>query len=64
VLFDPTDVDAMVATMLDADSRRDELRTLGLARAAMFTWDETARLHDHVYRAALSEAPAGTTTTL
>ncbi len=50
VLFDPTDVDAMAAAMLEADSRRDELRELGLARAARYTWDETARLHEDVYR--------------
>src|SRR5262249_3900227 len=43
VLFDPTDVEAMAAAMLEADTRRDELSTLGLARAALFTWDETAR---------------------
>jgi glycosyltransferase involved in cell wall biosynthesis len=64
VLFDPTDVDAMAAAMLDADNRRDELRERGLARAARYTWDETARRHDDVYRIAASEAPAGTTTTL
>jgi glycosyltransferase involved in cell wall biosynthesis len=50
VLFDPTDVDAMAAAMLEADGRRDELRELGLARAARYTWDETARLHEDVYR--------------
>ena len=50
VLFDPTDVEAMGAAMLEADSRREELRELGLARAALFTWDETARGHEAVYR--------------
>ena len=64
VLFDPTDVEAMAAAMLEADSRRDELRARGLARAALYTWDETARRHDDVYRAAASEAPASTTTSL
>jgi glycosyltransferase involved in cell wall biosynthesis len=52
VLFDPTDVEAMAAAMLDADSRRNELRERGLARAARYTWDETARRHEDVYRAA------------
>jgi glycosyltransferase involved in cell wall biosynthesis len=52
VFFDPTDVEAMAAAMLDADSRREELRELGLARAASYTWDETARKHEDVYRAA------------
>ena len=63
VLFDPTDVDAMTAAMLEADERREELQALGLARAAKFTWDETARLHEDVYRTALSEARAGSPTT-
>ena len=62
-MFDPTDVDAMAAAMLEADDRREELRKLGLARAALYTWDETARRHDDVYEAAASEAPSGTTTT-
>ena len=52
VFFDPTDVEAMAAAMVDADNRRDELRGLGLARAASYTWDETARRHEDVYRAA------------
>ena len=63
VLFDPADVEAMAAAMLEADTRRDELSTLGLARAALFTWDETARQHEDVYRAAVSAAPAGSPTT-
>lgn len=62
VLFDPTDVEAMAAAMLEVDGRRDELRELGLARAAQFTWDETARLHEDVYRAAVNAAPAGSPT--
>jgi glycosyltransferase involved in cell wall biosynthesis len=53
VFFDPTDVEAMAAAMLEADSRREELRERGLARAAGYTWDESARRHDDVYRAAL-----------
>jgi glycosyltransferase involved in cell wall biosynthesis len=63
-LFDPTDVEAMAAAVLEADERRDELRQLGLARAARFTWEENARRHDGVYAAATSEAPAGTPRTL
>jgi glycosyltransferase involved in cell wall biosynthesis len=63
VLFDPTDVEAMGAAMVEADNRREELRELGLARAALFTWDETARGHEAVYEAALNGAPAGTPTT-
>jgi len=50
VLFDPTDIEAMASAMLEADNRREELRERGLARAARYTWDETARRHDDVYR--------------
>jgi len=32
-------------------------------RAAQFTWDETARRHEDVYRAALSATPVGSPTT-
>ena len=52
VLFAPNDVDAMAEAMLETDRRRDELRALGLARAAAYTWDETARRHEDVYREA------------
>jgi glycosyltransferase involved in cell wall biosynthesis len=52
VFFDPTDVEAMAAAMLEADSRREELRERGLLRAARYTWDETARRHEDVYRVA------------
>jgi glycosyltransferase involved in cell wall biosynthesis len=51
VLFDPSDADAIAAAVLEADSRAEELRELGLARAAGFTWEETARRHETVYRA-------------
>jgi glycosyltransferase involved in cell wall biosynthesis len=58
VLFDPLDVEAMAEAMLEADRRREELRGLGLSRAAAFTWDASARGHDEVYRAAVaSQAP-------
>lgn len=50
VLFDPTDVDAMAEAIVEADNRRDALRGKGFARAARFTWDETARRHEEVYR--------------
>jgi glycosyltransferase involved in cell wall biosynthesis len=50
VLFDPTDVEAIAAAILEVDSRRDELRERGLARAARYTWEETARKHEAVYR--------------
>ena len=63
VLFDPTDVDAIAAGILETDERRDELSERGLARAAAFTWDETARKHEAVYVSAATAAPVGTTTT-
>ena len=50
VLFDPTNVEDMVRAIVEADSRRTPLRAKGFARAARFTWDETARKHEEVYR--------------
>ena len=55
VLFDPTDVDAIAAGILETDERRDELVERGIARAAQFTWDETARKHEAVYVAVAAE---------
>jgi glycosyltransferase involved in cell wall biosynthesis len=52
VLFDPTDVEAMAAAIVEADASREQLRARGLTRAAQFTWEETARKHESVYRAA------------
>jgi glycosyltransferase involved in cell wall biosynthesis len=52
VLFDPMDPAAIAAAILEADSKADELRERGMTRAAGFTWDETARKHESVYRAA------------
>ena len=49
VLFDPTDIEDMARGIVEADSRRDPLRAKGFARAAQFTWDETAGRHDIVY---------------
>jgi glycosyltransferase involved in cell wall biosynthesis len=57
VLFDPTDVDAIAAGILEADERREELSERGLVHAAGFTWDETARKHEAVYVAAATAAP-------
>jgi glycosyltransferase involved in cell wall biosynthesis len=51
VLFDPNDPDAIAAAILEADARAEELRERGLARAAGFTWRETARRHEDVYDA-------------
>ncbi len=42
VLFDPLDPEAMAEAILETDDRRAELRELGLAHAARFTWAEAA----------------------
>jgi glycosyltransferase involved in cell wall biosynthesis len=42
VLVDPFDVDAIAAGIAEADTRRDELRALGLARAQAFSWPAVA----------------------
>jgi glycosyltransferase involved in cell wall biosynthesis len=57
VLFDPTDAEAIAAGILEVDERREELSERGLARAAAFTWDETARKHEAVYATATTAAP-------
>jgi glycosyltransferase involved in cell wall biosynthesis len=54
VLFDPTDPEAIAAAILEADARGEELRDLGIEHAARFTWSETARRHEEVYRAVAS----------
>ncbi len=56
VLFDPQDPEAIAAGVREALDRATELRTLGIARAARFTWDATARAHDRVYERAVSAA--------
>jgi glycosyltransferase involved in cell wall biosynthesis len=53
VLVDPRDASSIAAGIEEADRRRDELRALGLARAAEFAWDDVARRTVDVYRAAL-----------
>ena len=54
VLFDPRDAEAIAAGIEEALARRDELRALGIARAAQFSWDESARRTVEVYREATS----------
>ena len=50
VLFDPDDPEAIAQGVLDALARADKLRPRGLARAAAFTWEASARRHEAVYR--------------
>ena len=52
VLFDPRDPEAIAAGIDEALDRADELAGLGIARAARFTWEATARAHDRVYELA------------
>ena len=54
VLFDPHDPDAIAAGVGEALDRSRELAALGVARAARFTWEATARAHDGVYELALA----------
>ena len=54
VLFDPEDAHAVETAVREALDRADELRSAGLARAAEFTWTESARGHEAVYRQAAS----------
>jgi glycosyltransferase involved in cell wall biosynthesis len=54
VLFDPHDPTAIAAGVEEALARAPELRAHGYARAAAFTWEETARRHDAVYAALAS----------
>jgi glycosyltransferase involved in cell wall biosynthesis len=49
--FEPTSVDEITEAILAVLERPDHLVERGLRRAAKFTWDETARRHDGVYRA-------------
>jgi glycosyltransferase involved in cell wall biosynthesis len=52
VLFDPHDPEAIAAGVRDALARSEELRPAGIAHAAGFTWEATARSHAEAYRAA------------
>ena len=55
LLLDPTDVPAWtdaIVNVVNDDDRRAEMRSKGLARAAEFTWERTARLTIDAYRTA------------
>ncbi len=49
-LFDPSDTRAIADAVLDVLDAPEEWRRRGLARAAQFSWDATARATDAVYR--------------
>jgi glycosyltransferase involved in cell wall biosynthesis len=50
VLFDPLHPEAIAAGVEEALERAPELSARGPAHAAAFTWEESARRHDAVYR--------------
>ena len=52
VYFDPLDVDAMAAAIVEALDRRYELSERGLAHAAGFSWERAARQTRAVYEEA------------
>jgi glycosyltransferase involved in cell wall biosynthesis len=50
VLVDPLDVDAIAAGIEEAVARRDDLRTLGLARAKAYSWTAVGDAVETVWR--------------
>jgi glycosyltransferase involved in cell wall biosynthesis len=48
-LFDPTSKEEIVDAIEDVLANGEEWRRKGIERAAAFSWDETARLHEEVY---------------
>ena len=50
-LFDPTSVEEIVAAVEEILARPAEWSAKGIARAAQFSWEETARAHDAAYAA-------------
>ncbi len=62
VLVDPTDVDAIASALtelLTDDDLRAVLSAAGVARAARFTWESTARATADVLRAAVADGAHG-----
>jgi glycosyltransferase involved in cell wall biosynthesis len=53
-LFDARSVEAIAAAVDDVLREPEDLSRRGLARAASFTWEATARAHDAAYSDALS----------
>ena len=48
-LFDPTSVEEIVAAIEEILARPADWSAKGIARAAQFSWDDTARAHDAAY---------------
>jgi glycosyltransferase involved in cell wall biosynthesis len=53
VLFDPHDPRSIALGIDEALVRADELAARGPTRAALYSWDATARAHDRVYELAM-----------
>jgi glycosyltransferase involved in cell wall biosynthesis len=53
-LFDPSSADEIAAAVEDVLERPDDWAARGLARAAAFTWEASARGHEAVYRELLT----------
>jgi glycosyltransferase involved in cell wall biosynthesis len=49
VLVEPDDFAAALTRLVGDDTERDRLRAAGLARAAQFSWDATARAVDALF---------------
>jgi glycosyltransferase involved in cell wall biosynthesis len=54
VFFDPRSPEAIANGVREALALGDELRVLGIERAARFSWEESARRHEDVYRSVAS----------
>ena len=50
-LFDPTSVEEIAEAVEEVLARPEEWSAKGIARAAEFSWEETARRHDDAYAA-------------
>jgi len=52
VFFDPYEAAAVAAGIEEALARSSELSTAGPTRAALFTWEPTARADNRIYEVA------------
>ena len=57
ILVDPRDADLIAVGIMKAISQRDSLHGKAIARAKLFTWEETARLTHAVYEKAVTSLP-------
>ena len=60
VMIDPLDVKELTTALVElltTDTKREELRKLGLERASQYTWERTARMTFEVYQKVLGAKP-------